>query len=244
MKTNNHKLRGLYAITDSNLIKTEKFIETVEQAILGGAKIVQYRDKSNDKPRRLKQAQALNQICKKHNIPLLINDDVILAQQVGADGVHIGKDDIEPKTARAILGNDAIIGVSCYNQLTLAQQAEKAGATYVAYGSFFSSNTKPQAVSCNVDLLDKARKMVNCPLVAIGGITPDNGAELIKAGADCLAVIHGLFGQAEVKVAAQRYATLFMRIRKNLIVTDLGGEHLCSPLQTPNSVGVDNRCNP
>ncbi|RKZ37965.1 MAG: thiamine phosphate synthase [Gammaproteobacteria bacterium] len=200
-------LRGLYAITDNKLIKTEKLIDTVEQAIIGGAKIIQYRDKSNK--RHFEQAQALSYISKKYQVPLLINDDVALALQVGADGVHIGKNDVELSTARAVLGKDAIIGVSCYNQLTKAQQAINAGADYVAFGRFFSSRTKPEAVWCSVEKLRQARKMFHCPLVAIGGITPDNGAELIKAGADCLAVINGLFGQIDVTASAQQYARLF-----------------------------------
>ena len=206
---NNYKLQGLYAITDSNLIKTQAFVSTVEQAIIGGAKIIQYRDKTNDKQRRFVQAQALNYMCKKYNIPLLINDDIMLAQQIGADGVHIGKDDSKLKTARTILGDKAIIGVSCYNQLSLAQQAVADGATYVAFGSFFSSSTKPNAITSEVNLLQQARKILNCPLVAIGGITPVNGTELIEVGADCLAVIQGLFGQTEVKAEAERYAALF-----------------------------------
>ncbi len=199
-------LRGLYAITDNKLIKAEQLTDTVEKAIIGGAKIIQYRDKSNNQQLRFKQAQALHKRCQKYKIPLIINDDITLAQQIGAEGVHIGKNDVELGAARTILGDNAIIGVSCYNQLSLAQQAVEAGATYVAFGSFFVSRTKSQAVRCSVDVLRQARKALNCPLVAIGGITPDNGAELIAAGADCLAVIHGLFGQADVTAAAQRYA--------------------------------------
>jgi thiamine-phosphate pyrophosphorylase len=199
--------RGLYAITDNQLINAENFRDIVSQAIIGGAKIIQYRDKSNDQKRRLEQAQALNRLCKKYKIPLLINDDVELAKKIGADGVHIGKDDSELLTARAILGKDAIIGVSCYNQLSLAEKA--IGANYVAFGRFFNSQTKPEADSCHIELLRQARKILHCPIVAIGGITIDNGAELIKAGADYLAVIQGLFGQNNVTVAARGYTALF-----------------------------------
>ncbi|MDM8560629.1 thiamine phosphate synthase [Candidatus Parabeggiatoa sp. HSG14] len=206
---NPFSLNGLYAITDNNLIPQERFVETVECAIVGGARIIQYRDKSNDKIQRFEQAQALSHLCQKYKIPLIINDDVELAQQIRADGVHLGKEDAKFSKARAILGTDAIIGVSCYNQLSLAQQAVKEGASYVAFGRFFISRIKPQAVHAHVDLLSQARKTFNCPLIAIGGITPDNGAELIAAGADCLAVIHGLFGQTDVTIAAQRYTELF-----------------------------------
>ena len=202
-------LHGLYALTDSHLIPEQQFIDTIEKAIVGGVQIIQYRNKYFDKIRHLEQVQALQRLCKKYQIPLIINDYVELAQQVGADGVHLGKDDPSFFTARSILGNNAIIGVSCYDQLSLAQQAVKSGATYVAFGSFFPSRTKSDTVACNLDVLRQARKMFNCPLVAIGGITPDNGIELIAAGADCLAVIHGLFGQTDVTAAAQRYAQLF-----------------------------------
>jgi thiamine-phosphate pyrophosphorylase len=204
-----HKLTGLYAITDNNLIPKERFIDTVEQAIIGGAKIIQYRDKSDNKKLRFEQAHALNQLCHQYQIPLIINDDVELAQQVNAQGVHLGKDDVSLLTARAALGNEAIIGVSCYNQLPLAIKAIEEGATYIAYGRFFPSHIKPNAVHASIDLIHQTRQQLNRPLVAIGGITPDNGNELIKAGVDCLAVIHGLFGQPDVKIAAQRYAQLF-----------------------------------
>jgi thiamine-phosphate pyrophosphorylase len=202
-------LRGLYALTDSHLIPSERLVDTVEAAIIGGAKIIQYRDKTDDDRLRLKQAHALQQLCQQYKVALLINDDVELAHQVGADGVHLGKDDMSLSKARTMLGNDAIIGVSCYNQLPLAQQAVQAGATYVAFGSFFSSQIKPNAVRATLDLLRQARQSLKCPMVAIGGITPANGIELVKAGADCLAVIQGLFGQTNVTAAAQRYAQLF-----------------------------------
>jgi len=204
----NKNLRGLYAITDNKLIKAEELIHKVEQAIIGGAKIIQYRDKSNQYQLRLEQAQALSQLCKKSQIPLIINDDVALAQKVGADGVHLGSDDADISSARAILGEQAIIGISCYNQLSLALDAVKAGTNYVAFGRFFNSATKPNAIGCSVEVLREARQRLNCPLVAIGGITPENGETLIKAGADCLAVIYGLFGQTDIAAAAQKYAKI------------------------------------
>jgi thiamine-phosphate pyrophosphorylase len=159
--------------------------------------------------RQLEQAQAIRDLCHKYQIPFLINDNVALAQQVEADGVHLGNNDVEIATARILLGDDAIIGASCCNQMDLARQALEEGATYVAFGRFFESATKPEAVHASVELLREAKEIFNCPLVAIGGITPDNGAELIAAGADCLAVIQGLFGQTDVITAAQRYAQLF-----------------------------------
>ncbi len=195
----------LYAITDNRLIKEEFFLETVEKVIIGGAKIIQYRDKSHDQQRRLQQAQALLKLCQKYKIPLLINDDVALAQQIGANGVHLGKNDTDISIARAKLGNKAIIGVSCYNQLSLAKGAVNSGADYVAFGRFFQSCTKPEANSCSLKLLSEARQQLSCPIVAIGGITPNNASLVIKAGADYVAVIHGLFGQVDVQAAAQAY---------------------------------------
>jgi thiamine-phosphate pyrophosphorylase len=201
-------LHGLYAITDNSIFASKRF-EVIEQAMIGGVQILQYRDKNSDKEQRKTQAKALRRLCYKYKIPFIINDDLKLAQRVEADGVHLGKDDPDIVAARAVLGDDAIIGVSCYNQLSLAQQAVEAGATYVAFGRFFPSHTKPQAISCSVDVLREARQTLSCPLVAIGGITPANGAELIAAGADFLAVVHGLFGQTDVSAAAQRYTQLF-----------------------------------
>ncbi len=202
-------LHGLYAITDNYLIGATEFVETVEQAILGGAQVIQYRDKSDNQTQRFEQAQALCQLCQRYQVPFIVNDDIELARQIHADGVHLGKEDIDLVTARAILGESAIIGVSCYNQFALAQRAVTFGASYVAFGRFFPSQIKPNAVGAHPDLLRQARHAFTCPLVAIGGITPDNGAELIAAGADCLAVIQGVFGQPDVKAAAQRYAQLF-----------------------------------
>jgi len=202
-------LRGLYAITDSTLISEEKLRDTVEQAIQGGARIVQYRDKSQDSTKRFEQAQILCALCQKYAIPLIINDDIALAQRVSADGVHLGKEDGNIASARRILGDSAIIGVSCYNQFTLAKKAEKNGANYVAFGRFFSSSTKPLAVQASIDLLIQAKQSLTIPIVAIGGITVENAQSLVESGADCLAVIQGLFGQANVKSAAQSFSKLF-----------------------------------
>lgn len=204
-----YSLHGLYAITDSTLIPPARFVETVEQAIIGGARIIQYRDKSENHSLRLKQAQELRQLCHQSQVPLIINDSLALAQSVGADGIHLGKYDANVATARAVLGKDIIIGISCYNQLSLAQQAVANGATYVAFGSFFASTLKPEAVRASLDLLRQARQTLTCPIVAIGGITPDNGVDLVVAGADSLAVIQGLFGQPDVTAAAQQYAQLW-----------------------------------
>ena len=154
-------------------------------------------------------ARALNALCREHGVAFLINDDVRLAGTIGAAGVHLGRDDPDIGAARAVLGASALIGVSCYNELARAQAAQDAGADYVAFGRFFPSRTKPQAVPAAPELLRAARTALKIPIVAIGGITPENGASLIAAGADALAVIEGVFNQSDIRAAAERYARLF-----------------------------------
>lgn len=201
--------RGLYAITDPMLIPDDRLTRMVEQALLGGARMIQYRDKSHDVARRLAQATALNELCQRYTIPLIINDDVELAAQVGAAGVHVGKDDLTFAIARARLGKNAIIGVSCYDRLELALEAARAGADYVAFGAFFPSPTKPTEIRAPIALLRKARAVLNLPIVAIGGITPNNAPLLLDVGADALAVVSSVFGQPDIQAAARRFATLF-----------------------------------
>ncbi len=196
--------RGLYAITDDVLTAPYELLFLVEQAILGGAVMVQFRTKILDAALKLRQATDLAALCRRHDVPLIINDDVLLAAKVGADGVHLGKDDPALKAARAILGDDAIIGVSCYNELARAQKAKTAGADYVAFGRFFSSQTKPLAAQAEIALLIQARRL-DLPVAAIGGITLDNAQALIGAGVDLLAVVQGLFGQPDVLRAAQQF---------------------------------------
>ena len=209
MIINKPSCRGLYAITDAALIADDRLIDAVELAILGGARLIQYRDKSAAATRRLAQAQALNALCRRYAIPLIINDDVELAFQVGAAGVHLGQDDPAFTTARARLGEHALIGVSCYDRLDLAVAAERAGADQVAFGAVFPSPTKPDEVRAPLNLLREARAVLNLPIVAIGGITPDNAPALLEAGVDALAVISGVFGQPDIQAAARRYSALF-----------------------------------
>jgi len=203
------RFSGLYAITDAEL-RADGIATQVERAITGGARVVQYRDKGHDRLRRLREAGEILTICRRHGIPLLINDDVDLALAVQADGVHIGRDDTDLASTRAALGGDAIVGVSCYNRLELAIEARQAGADYVAFGRFFSSQSKPAAVQAHPELLREARAVLDCPLVAIGGITEQNGRPLIEAGADMLAVIRGVFGAANVTAAARSISRLFI----------------------------------
>ncbi len=200
---------GLYAIADTCYLDPTRLVSAVTDAIAGGARIIQYRDKSPDSERREREARSLAAVCRENGKMFLINDDVGLAAKVGADGVHLGRDDTTIGAARERLGPDTVVGVSCYNELARALAAQAQGADYIALGSFFPSRTKPQAVRAGLELLHAARAKIRLPIVAIGGITPENGAELIAAGADALAVIQGIFGQSDVAVAAKRYAQLF-----------------------------------
>lgn len=203
------RIAGLYAIADSTYLTPQNFVTASEAALVGGARVLQYRDKHSSAAQRVTIARALNDLCRGHGVPLIINDDVQLAASIGAAGVHLGRDDADVGAARALLGKDAIIGLSCYNQLERAQGAQAAGANYVAFGSFFASRTKPQAVRASLELLRAARAALTIPIVAIGGITPENGGSLIEAGADALAVIEGVFGRADMCAAAERYTRLF-----------------------------------
>lgn len=202
-------IHGLYAITTDRPLTLPVLLSQVEQAIIGGAGIIQYRDKGDDAGRRRRYATALSTLCRRHNVLLIVNDDPQLARDAGADGVHLGRDDTSISTSRQLLGEQAIIGVSCYNRLDLALQAEQSGADYIAFGSFFPSPTKPEAVVATLPLLMQARQQLSIPIVAIGGITSDNGAHLITAGATSLAVVSGVFAQADITAAAQALARLF-----------------------------------
>jgi len=203
--------RGLYAITDSTLHSGAALERAVTRAIAGGAQMIQYRDKSQDAGRRRADAAMLVRICRRHGIPMIVNDDVELAFETNADGVHVGRDDADPSTARSRLGNHSIIGVSCYNRVELAESAQQNGADYVAFGSMFSSATKPDAMRAEIATLESARARIHLPIVAIGGITPENGGLLLDAGVDLLAVVRGVFGHEDPAESARRYTQLFTR---------------------------------
>ncbi len=198
-------LRGLYAI--SNGPRADLF-EVCAAALEGGATILQYRDKTCDPMRRRHEAAAQLALCERHGVPLIVNDDVELALQVGAAGVHLGEHDGALASARARLGDEAIIGVSCYDSLERARHFAAAGADYLAFGAFFASPTKPAARRATPELLQAARGLGK-PLVAIGGISADNAQPLIVAGADAVAVISALFGARDVRASARRFADLF-----------------------------------
>ena len=205
------KLRGLYAITDSTLLADGRLLPYVKAALAGGTRLLQYRDKSSDSARRLEEASQLKALCEQYNAQLLINDDLALASQLGV-GVHLGLEDGSLHEARAELGPSAIIGATCHASLEHASAALQADVSYIAFGRFFNSNTKPGAALATEQLLQQAKARFNVPVVAIGGITLARAPQLIQAGADLLAVIHGLFGAesaAEVERRATAFNTLF-----------------------------------
>ncbi len=199
---------GLYAITPETE-DTARLLAQVEAALTGGAAAVQYRDKSNDVARRHEQASELLTLCQGFGVPLIINDDLRLADLCDADGVHLGRDDGSVAKARVILGPDKFIGASCYQSLDLALAAQAEGADYVAFGSFYPSATKPQAERAELALLHAARSAIHVPIIAIGGITPANALALLDAGADSMAVLTALFDAPDIRAAAHAFNQLF-----------------------------------
>ncbi|MFN5745948.1 MAG: thiamine phosphate synthase [Methylococcaceae bacterium] len=199
--------QGLYAITSEGYPHLVSLINATHSVIRGGAQVIQYRRKLVTDP--LSEAQALFNICRAAAIPFIINDNVALAVMIGADGVHLGKDDADLGWARERLGPNAIIGLSCYNSVERALEAQAQGADYVAFGRFFPSATKPNAPCADVTTLVEAKNRLEIPIVAIGGITPANGPGLIAAGADVLAVVDGVFGQENPERAAAAFRVLW-----------------------------------
>jgi thiamine-phosphate pyrophosphorylase len=201
------RINGLYAITPDEQ-DTAELLCKARLVLLGGASVLQYRNKAADTAMRLEQAWALRELTHEFSVPLIINDDAMLTQQVDADGVHLGGEDGSVAAARAVLRSGKLIGVSCYNRMALAHQAVRQGADYIAFGSFFASTVKPDAVVASPELLRQARREMAIPLVAIGGITVHNGAQLLEAGADALAVISAVFGVTDIQNAARQFANL------------------------------------
>lgn len=199
---------GLYAVTPEHQ-QGKTLIDAVGQALDGGAVAVQYRDKSESVTQRCADASKLVELCHRHGAPLIINDDIQLAASVKADGVHIGRNDGSLKEARKQLGTTAIVGVSCYDDPQRALEAQANGASYVAFGSFFPSLSKPGAVRATPQLVADIREQISLPIVGIGGITVENAAALLTAGVDSLAVINAVFGYEDPTSSATAFSNLF-----------------------------------
>ncbi len=200
-------IRGVYAVTP-DLADTGLLLARVKAVLAGGARLLQYRNKTADRDARREQSIALLELCRRHDTALIINDDVELARELDADGVHVGANDAAIPAARARLGRGKLIGASCYDDLQRARSAATQGADYVAFGSFFASSVKPAAVRAQLSLLPAARQF-GLPVVAIGGITLDNAGNLIDAGADAIAVISALFAAPDPELAARKFCRLF-----------------------------------
>ena len=204
------RISGLYAVTPDRA-DTPTLLASVEAALAGGARLLQYRNKTASAALRLIQGRALLALCWEYQVPLIINDHLELALALDADGLHLGSDDGSLAEARSRLGDGKILGASCYRRLESALDAQAAGVDYVAFGGFFPSTIKPGAVRAPHGLLGEAKQRLSVPVVAIGGITLDNAPQLVAAGADGVAVISALFEAADIKHAAQCFSALFSK---------------------------------
>ena len=203
------KLSGIYAITDDELLAGRNIHYCVTAALQAGVSMLQFRCKSLSFQERLSQASDLLNLCRQWQVPLIINDDVALCKTIGADGVHLGDDDVNLLEAREQLGSNAIIGITCHASISSAKTAEAAAADYVAFGRFYPSRTKPAAPPAEIEILRQARATLSIPIVAIGGINAENGAALIEAGADMLAVVDAIFGAEDIDANTRRLVDLF-----------------------------------
>jgi thiamine-phosphate pyrophosphorylase len=207
-KPSQFNIKGLYVVTP-DVLEVDLLCEKVQSALIGGASLVQYRNKYADKQLLLKQATALLALCRSYSVPLIINDHLDLCAKIDADGLHLGATDSDLSAARRLLGPDKIIGASCYNWFELAVQAQDAGASYVAFGACFPSETKPNAVHAPLSLISQAKQKLSIPVVGIGGITLDNAPMVIQAGADAVAVITDVFYDDDIQDISRRYSQLF-----------------------------------
>jgi thiamine-phosphate pyrophosphorylase len=202
------RLKGLYLITDETLTPYDKIEEKLIPAFENGCKILQLRDKTSNPELLLQTALTIKTLCDKYNVTYIINDNIDLAKEVDADGVHIGRDDEELSLARRLLGKDKIIGVSCYGDVMLAKEMEHRGADYVAFGAFFNSSTKPNAKTINLGVMEEAKRLCRVPVCAIGGITTQNAGELIERKTDMLAVITDVWSH-DIAQKSKQYESLF-----------------------------------
>jgi thiamine-phosphate pyrophosphorylase len=206
----NPPIEGLYALTPEG-VDAGLLVDLVEAALADGLRLLQFRDKSSARDERLRRARRLLDACARFGATFIMNDDPALAAELGAHGVHLGRDDGSIEAARRVLGARAIIGASSYDDLDRALRLRAEGADYIAFGSFFASSVKPNAVRPGLDLLRRARARLDCPIVAIGGITLDNAPLVRAAGADAVAVITDLFSAPDIGARVRDYGRLFTR---------------------------------
>ena len=203
-------MRGLYIVTP-DWDDTQQLLHATEQAILGGARTVQYRHKTANEHLRYEQAHQLLSLCRRFNVPLVINDHVALCIELNADGVHVGGTDTSVARVRQQLGDGKIIGASCYGSLKLAQQAAHEGASYLAFGGFYPSRVKQYAVTTSPEIISQAKQMFTQPIVVIGGMTTENVLPLIQAGADSVAAISSVYTADNIQAAAAQFKRLWSK---------------------------------
>ena len=201
-------IKGLYAITP-DMADSNSLLQKTQLAIEGGAFMVQYRSKIQDRDVKMQQCAAILRLCREYEIPCIVNDDVDMCRVLEADGVHLGEKDDNIAEVRRILGEDAIIGSSCYDQLNRANEAQKEGASYVAFGAMYPTSTKPNAPRASLALLREAKREIQIPIVAIGGITMNNAHDVIETGIDAIAVINSLYESTSIKETAETFSHMF-----------------------------------
>lgn len=203
-----HFLRGLYLVTP-DWDDTERLLGVTDLALTAGASMVQYRHKSASPALRAEQGAALLALCRSHSRPLVINDHIDLCRDLDADGVHVGGLDVPVAQARALLGPDKIVGASCYGELKLAETAQEAGASYVAFGGFYPSPVKKYTFVTSPELIEVWRDRVSLPMVVIGGMTPSNAAPLVRRGAAMVAAITSVYAAEDPETAVREFCALF-----------------------------------
>ena len=205
-------ISGLYAVTP-DIADTDLLLIKIETALQGGINMLQYRNKTANHKLQTQQARAILPLCRQYDVPFIINDSVKLCLTLDADGVHLGADDGSLAEVRTRIGKDKILGASCYNRFDLALSAQQQGASYVAFGACFASNTKPNAPVADLELFTRAKRELNIPSVAIGGITLENAAKLKESGADAIAVIGALFNAVDIAKTSQQFTQLFQAVK-------------------------------
>lgn len=201
-------MKGLYLVTP-DWDDTEALIKATEIALTVGVGLLQYRHKTASGELRIEQASALLKLCRQHNVPFIVNDHIDLCIALDADGIHVGGTDASVAVVRTLIGKDKILGASCYGDFDLAEQAQIADASYVAFGGFYPSRVKKYEVSTPASIVGKAKSELTVPVCVIGGMTPENAKPLVKEGADMVAAISSVYSAADIATAVREFAALF-----------------------------------
>ena len=201
-------MKGLYLVTP-DWDDTAALINATESALTAGVGLLQYRHKTATGELRLEQASALLKLCRHHNVPFIVNDHIDLCIELDADGIHVGGTDASVAVVRTLIGKDKILGASCYGDFVLAEQAQIAGASYVAFGGFYPSRVKKYEVSTPATIVSKAKAELTVPVCVIGGMTPENAKPLVKEGADMVAAISSVYSAADIATAVREFAALY-----------------------------------